>query len=113
MTREVLKFLGAVFIGVLLVFVAIGGADAGLVNICGMTILIFAFVVSETRKLWTKRNYWALLGLAFVLHSGVVLLVVRRHGATFPTMYDIVFGVPEMTGLSFLLRRFADGTNSR
>ncbi len=112
MTREVLKFLGAVLIGILLVALAIGGADAGLVNLSGMTIVIFAFVVSETRKLWTKPNYWGLLGLAFVAHSGAVLLIVKRYGATFPTVYDIVFGVPEMIGLCFLLRQFADGTKN-
>ena len=104
---EWLKLLGAILAGLLLVLLAISGADPGLVNIGGMTLLVFVCVAAETRKLWAWRWYWVSLSVAFVLHCGTLLLIVRRIGTTFPTMYDFVVGVPEMVVLYLILNCLA------
>jgi len=105
--RELLKLLVAILTGLALVVLAISGANPGRVNVVGMTVLVFIAVASETRKLWASRRYWFALSTAFVLHCGALLLIVRRTGTNFPTVYDFVFGLPEMVGLYLILNYLA------
>ena len=105
--RELLKLLVAILTGLALVVLAISGANPGRVNVVGMTVLVFIAVASETRKLWASPRYWFALSTAFVLHCGALLLIVRRTGTNFPTVYDFVFGLPEMVGLYLILNYLA------
>lgn len=73
----------------------------------GMSVIVFGYAIRACRRLWGKQRFWLFLGLFFVVHSGLGVLVLLRV-PTVPLVVYAVLTAVEYAVLAAYLGYFLD-----
>ncbi len=74
----------------------------------GMTAIVFGYAIRACRQSWGKQKFWALLGLFFVVHSGLGVFFLLRVPVVPLVLYAVLTGI-EYVVLATYLGFFLDG----
>jgi hypothetical protein len=75
----------------------------------GMTAIVFGYAIRACRLSWGRERFWVLLGLFFVVHSGLGVLVLIRIATVPLVLYGVLTGI-EYVVLAAYLGFFLDST---
>jgi len=98
----ILQLLAALAFAGVCIALAFSKIDPTKVWTAWFTIMVFGFLCYESRRLWGRRLYWAVVAACLFAHL-MILLAVQRAYPHLSLFYYVFFGSIEAAGLYLLL----------